>query len=388
MQSLFQRIQKAKILFFRKMIEKSGGFDMAKAKPAPSLLTKIGMRLRSLLIPPDPLEPYICGPICFEILHTSCQLGIFELLDKTPGKTLPEIAKSLHLEIYPTKILLLGLVCMKLLHKIGDEYYNDPFLSPAFLTSSNQGFCIHSIEYMHHFFMPAMSYLLDSVKENRPVALSEMFGKEATNYYQELAKDSTKNQYFEKFMRLWTQINQERVAALPFFSGKKILDVGGNTGSLARAIVSRHPTASVTVYDLPEVIEETKKHFQSHEASSRLSTLGGNILNDSFPTGYDVVLFSHFIDIFSEETVQNLLQKVWQSLPSEGIVSIFTPILYDEENGPLNHGVLGAYFLCLANGVGRFYSVAEITSWLHKMGFRSVQKYLLPCDEAVVVGKK
>jgi hypothetical protein len=50
--------------------------------------------------------------------------------------------------------------------------------------------------------------------------------------------------------------------------------------------------------------------------------------------------------------------------------------------------VFRSYFLFLANGEGRFYSVKSISGWMADVGFRGITRHRLPMHEVVLVGTR
>jgi hypothetical protein len=206
---------------------------------------------------------------------------------------LAEIAHALGLEVYPTHVLLLGLVPMKLTEKIEDRYFNSPPLSDLLAGTVGDGALGKIIEYLHHLVNPAVAQMQESVKQNRPIGLTELFGPEATSYYGALPQRPDLNQYFQDAMQADTQINRERIAASVFFRDRaRVLDVGGNIGELAIAIVRQQPKIRVTVFDFPEVTAQADARFAAEGLADRLDTVTGSLLEDGYPSGYDCVLFA------------------------------------------------------------------------------------------------
>jgi cyclopropane fatty-acyl-phospholipid synthase-like methyltransferase len=154
------------------------------------------------------------------------------------------------------------------------------------------------------------------------------------------------------------------------------------------AIVKHHPETRATVFDFPGVVEETDKRFQASEWSDRLNTIGGDVMESDFPKGYDSIMFSHFIDIFSPENNKQFFRKAYDSLRPGGQICIFTPVVNPDENELFTYCVFASYFLCLANGEGRFYKSDSIREWLLETGFTKIRKHYLPIHEVVLWGTK
>jgi 1,4-dihydroxy-2-naphthoate octaprenyltransferase len=106
------------------------------------------------------------------------------------------------------------------------------------------------------------------------------------------------------------------------------------------------------------------------------------------PVGYDGVLFAHFLDIFSPENVARFLARAFACLPDGGAVCVLGSAMDDDERGPLMHGVLSAYFLCLADGEGRFYTARQMEDAMRAAGFTDITRTALPRSEVLVRGIK
>ena len=88
--------------------------------------------------------------------------------------------------------------------------------------------------------------------------------------------------------------------------------------------------SQVTVADLPAVIARTGKNFANHRHSSRLDTIGLDILQDPLPQGYDIILCAHVLDILSPSEITKLLEKARRALALRGKLVVFTPVTADD----------------------------------------------------------
>jgi 1,4-dihydroxy-2-naphthoate octaprenyltransferase len=329
------------------------------------------------------------GALCFQLLRTAYDVGLFKLLHTRPGLCRDEIAHALGLQAYSTEILLLGLVPMKLVERIADRYYNNPILSGLLSGELHDGGLGKIIEYFHRVINPAMLHLEEAVVRGEPVGLHRLFGRDTKSFYDALGRHDEYNGYFQAAMRADTQLNRDRVAASAVFAGhRRLLDVGGSSGELAIAIAAHHPTIHVTVLDFPEVAARATARFHAEGLSDRLDAIGGDLLEEGFSPGYDCILFAHVLDIFSPEKVQRLLESAYDCLPEGGAICVFGSAMNDDETGPLMYGVLSSYFLCLADGEGRFYTAKQTAGTLRDIGLVDVHKMLLPRHEVMLWGVK
>jgi cyclopropane fatty-acyl-phospholipid synthase-like methyltransferase len=193
-------------------------------------------------------------------------------------------------------------------------------------------------------------------------------------------------QYFDAFMKNITSRNKGRVISDPVFSRhKRILDVGGSTGDIAVSLAQCHPGLEVTVLDFPEVVKLASHRFRDCGLEKRLHTLTGDPLKE-LPVGFDCMLFFHFFDIFSPQDIRRLLRNAQAALPAGGSICIFTPVSYSQK---VTHSdLLGPYFLCLAEGQGKFYPEENIVEWVKEEKFKNVSVNPLPFDEVFVTAEK
>ena len=86
-------------------------------------------------------------------------------------------------------------------------------------------------------------------------------------------------------------------------SPKRLLDIGGNTGRWATRCVQYNQEVEVTIVDLPQQLEMMRKQTADVPGAERIHGHGANLLDRTvpFPSGFDTVWMSQFLDCFSEE---------------------------------------------------------------------------------------
>lgn len=380
---------KLRLAIGRSIVRRIGGLDLAKINPTPTRLNTFTKAIKRLIIDDVPLQNALLGPLSFQVIRTSVEIGLVQLLDERRGLTLQEVARELRLTEYAAQVLLIGMMALKVVVKAGGRYYADPFLSQMLLARTDAGFGPKYLAFVHHLVGPALTQLEASVRSGRPRGLQHLFGDQAASFYGELAGDERLNAYFEPVMRHLSGVNENRVACMKVWADRqRVLDVGGGAGGLAMAIARHHGGLTVTVVDFPAVASATAKNFSATPEACRLATVGADISEGALPAGHDCIVFSHFLDIFSEEKVLSYLGRAHDALPPGGRLCIFTPVIDDDETGPLPNALLCAYFLCLANGEGRFYSARQLTDQVRAAGFADVSLTRLPMNEVVIFAVK
>ena len=154
---------------------------------------------------------------------------------------------------------------------------------------------------------------------------------------------------------------------------KHICDIGGNTGKFALAATKFNPDIKVTIVDLPEQCEQAKANIKPVE--ERVDIYPINILDPEQklpddPTT-DLWLMSQFLDCFSINQIENILQKIYRTMNPNSLVVIIE-IFGDKQKNDTASLVIDAtslYFTALANGYSRFYHSRDLIDIAQKVGF-------------------
>jgi 2,7-dihydroxy-5-methyl-1-naphthoate 7-O-methyltransferase len=122
----------------------------------------------------------------------------------------------------------------------------------------------------------AWTGLLQAVRTGSP-------GRDEAWYYDELARTG-RGDSFDALMAAQVSANAQQIAAeYDWSSIEHVVDVGGGTGALLRALLAAHPHLRGTLFDLPQVVAGA-------EPAERLDVVAGNFLDDPLPRGDAYVL--------------------------------------------------------------------------------------------------
>jgi len=112
-------------------------------------------------------------------------------------------------------------------------------------------------------------------------------------------------------------------SAIDFNDVSHLLDIGGGDGTIACALASKFPQLKVTVYNLPKACELARIKIDKADLANRVHVIEGDFLvDDLFPVGYDLILFSRVLCDWSPETAKKLLLKAYESIEEGGQVAI------------------------------------------------------------------
>ena len=326
------------------------------------------------------------GHIFFQTLSAAARFDLFTMLSKSGGLTRPQIAARLGIEEKPLRILLLGLVALKLLHKTGSVYTNSS-LADIFLNRENPQNVISIIEWQSHINYRPLQSFYDAIKANKNVGLNEFEGTEPTLYERLVHHPELEKIFQDAMEHISVQANANFCEQVDLSHVKHLVDVGGGNGANIIALARKYPKLRATVFDSPTVCDIARRNIAAQGFADRLGATAGNCFIDAFPQGADCILFCHFFTIWSEEKNQSLLRKCFHALPSGGSVIVFNMMQSDNEDGPLTAAMGSPYFLTLATGEGMLYTWSEYESWMKEAGF-SIKKLELPRDHGAIIGVK
>lgn len=336
----------------------------------------------------EQLNTYIQGYAAFQFLTSGVELGVFDLLAETPEIDAQEIAKALQLEAQPLRILLTGLVALKLVHRNNDRYVNDPMIDPALLSGPRSMSPV--LRWIKQGINRGLTDMTAAIRENRNVGV-ERFSGDGNTIYQRLEHEPELEKIFHDCLSLFAMGAPAALGKLAAFEKlSHILDVGGGDGTHAITLARAFPNLKITIFDSPGICDVADKKIAASGLSDRIATHAGDFFTDEFPTGVDGVFLSELTPIWSPQRNLGLFAKAHRVLPPGGALVILSVMLNDTEDGPLGAALFSPYFLTLASGEGMAYPAADYHRWLNDSGFSDVQSFVtgLPLNQTVVVGTK
>lgn len=153
---------------------------------------------------------------------------------------------------------------------------------------------------------------------------------------------------------------------------KRLLDIGGGSGTYTMAFLKQAPHLTATVFDLPRVIEMARRRFTAAGFIDRVTLVAGDYNADPLPTGSDLVLLSAIIHINSREGNQALFRKVYDCLEPGGAMLIRDHLMDPTRTRPIDGAIFAVNMLVATRG-GNTYTLEETTTDLQAAGFHDVR---------------
>lgn len=333
------------------------------------------------------------GPVVFQAARVLRNAGILQVIEESGlnGLSIAEIAEKVKLPLYGVRVLLESGLSIGLI-LVNDKKYTlaktGYFILHDALTRINMDF-VQDVCYKGLFTLD------ESIATGKPVGLKE-FGEWKTIYegLSQLPEQVQKSWF--SFDHFFSDDAFPLVLPMVYKGGtKKLLDVGGNTGKWAIASTKYAPDIEVTIMDLPGQLNVAKAKITEMGLGGRVSFSAVNILDENvkFPTGFDAIWMSQFLDCFSEAEIVSILKRCYDALGEDGCVYILEPF-WDRQRFEIAAFCLqqtSLYFTALANGNSQMYSAEtflkciadaglEITKQIDNIG---ISQTLLQCKKRI-----
>ncbi len=299
------------------------------------------------------------------IAMTAVELDVFANIGK--GSTCGEIAQRIDADPRATEMLLNALVSLELIIKQGDRYWNCD-LSALHLTGDSRMAMMHQVHLWHRW-----STLTECVRKG--TAVSERRRDEAGT---------------EAFIAAMHRNASERasavVNAVDASKTRNMLDLGGGSGAYSIAFANANPQLQSTILDGEPVLEIAARHIAQAGLSNRIHTKPGDMLTTELGTGFDLVLLSQILHMFSPDENRLLLQRAFAALGPGGRVVVQEFILDPDKTSP-RWAVFFSLNMLVGSPGGSSYSADELRAFMESAGFRQVRH--LPLGQTgLMVGEK
>jgi len=154
---------------------------------------------------------------------------------------------------------------------------------------------------------------------------------------------------------------------------KRLLDIGGASGTYTIAFLRANPSMTAVLFDLANVIPMAKERVVEEKIADRVQLVAGDFYRDKLPKGCDLALLFAVIHQNSPEKNLELYTKIYRALEPGGTVLIRDHIMDESRTKPTAAAVFAINMLVNRHG-GDTYTFAEVKAGLEKAGFINVKQ--------------
>ncbi|WP_432107289.1 methyltransferase [Streptomyces sp. AA1529] len=195
------------------------------------------------------------------------------------------------------------------------------------------------------FWLPA-ARLPDAVRTGG-TGFEQVYG---LPFYDHLAAHPEVGAAFHAGMAAFSQTLSDDVAgAFDFSSVRRVVDVGGGSGGLLRAILLRHPAVTGVLFDREPVI--ASHVLDVPELAGRWQAEAGDFFA-AVPPGADVYLLKHVLASWPDEECVRILRACGRAAPAGGRLLVVNGLI-PEGNEPHPGKTHDMLMMTVLNGKGR-----------------------------------
>ncbi|XP_054830741.1 acetylserotonin O-methyltransferase [Eublepharis macularius] len=322
---------------------------------------------------PHTLIQYQNGFLISKVIFAACELGVFDLLSKSEETlSLRTIAEELGTSLQGMERLLDACVGLKILAvevKKEGAFYGNTKISSLYLTKSSPKSQYHNLMYYSKTIYLCWHYLTDAVREGKNQS-ERAFGVSSHDIFEALYRSEEEMiKFMSGLNAIWSICGKDVIAAFDLAPFTMIYDLGGGAGALAQECVSLYPNCTVTIFDLPKVVQTAKKHFVSSE-DSRINFHEGDFFKDPIPEA-DLYILARILHDWADEKCVQLLTKVQKACKTGGGVLLVETLLNEDKSGPLESQLYSINMLVQTEGKER--TSTEYSMLLAAAGFKKIE---------------
>ncbi len=296
-------------------------------------------------------------PVC--VLAAAAELDIFGILAAGP-LTAGQITEKAHADLRGMVVLLDALAALGFIVKQSDRYAAADGVADL-LTETGRRSVLAMVRHQATC-LRRWSDLAKSVQTGSPAEKRASIRGEAADYAA----------FIEAMDNIARTMTDRVVADLSQLNFRRILDVGGATGSWTIAFLRAYPQASATLFDLPVVMPQARERLSAVGLTDRVTLTPGDFYKDPLPQGCDLAWVSAIVHQNSREQNRELFTKLHAALPPGGQVLIRDILMEESRISPVS-GALFAVNMLVATKSGGTFTVAELTEDLATAGFGDAQ---------------
>jgi len=319
------------------------------------------------------------APLLFQAAMAARNMGVLAAVraSKSEGLLPAEVATRADVSLYAARVLLEGCLALELVSLDGGRYR---ITDAGYLWLTDEMTQVNA-NFVQDVCYKGAFYLEESLRTGKPAGL-KVFGEWPT-IYEHLTQlpPAAQKSWFEfdhfysdsAFPLVFPRVFDPRPA--------RLLDVGGNTGKWALHCLAEDKDVQITVLDHPGQLAQLQANAVAAGLASRLRTVPMDLLDHhiAFPTGFDVVWMSQFLDCFGEADILRLLGRGKAAMAPGGRLCVMEAFWDRQPNDVAELCLQGTslYFTCMANGTSRMYHSQDFLDLIARAGLR------VQTDEAI-----
>lgn len=310
-----------------------------------------------------------------KVLLTAVKFKLFTLLAPQPLSA-KEIKQQLKLNcterhVYDWLDALVSLGFVKRTGVLEEALYSNADDTDFFLDKNKRSYMGGILEMSNSRLYKFWNDLDEALITGKPQNEAKETGGNM-NFFENLYKDEAA---LQEFMDAMSGIQTGNFITLTrqfdFDKYQTLLDVGSADGWLSIQVCLNYPQIQCISFDLPQVAPVAQKKIGSFGLTNRIKVISGDFLKDSLPEA-DLITMGNILHGLDEETKQQLVQKVYDTLPEGGAFMAIENII-DNDRRQNTFGMLMSLNMLVENGNAFDYTLNDFEAWVKKAGFKKIE---------------
>jgi 2-hydroxy-4-(methylsulfanyl)butanoate S-methyltransferase len=295
-----------------------------------------------------------------QALFAALELGLFTALATSP-LTESEIAQKTGARLDPLRSLLAACVALQLLERDGGVYRNTQ-AAQRYLVRNTRG-------YMGDYYL---NQIAETLYLQMPLTRAALRGQPGAGGYADFLNDPARTELFIRGQHAGSSgpayLLAKTVDLSPYGC---LLDLGGGSGAFAIEAVRRYSNLSAIVLDQPQVVAHAETFIAEAGFASRIRCAAGDVVNDEWPKGSDLILLSYVISSYRPDVLRKVLSRAHDYLPAGGALIVHDFAMHGDRPGPRN-AALWSFANLAISATTHPHTVKEIAEAMTDAGFAEV----------------
>jgi hypothetical protein len=312
------------------------------------------------------------GFMAAKLLFTANEIGLFEALAHGTADV-EELASRIAVPARTTAIVAATMVSLGLIEQEEGRYRNSAAAS-TFLAGQPGVDLRMALRFWNGINYPLWQKLEEAVSTGHGQA---QFGE----------FDQAQQQMYSAGVEAFTgPVAAALATAYDFSPHRRLLDVGGGTGSFLVVLLRQYAQLKGTLFELPGACTVARQRLALEPEGTRIEIIEWDVFETPLPSGHDVLLLSNVAHHCSAPRNVELLKKMRAAVQSGArllLVDLWADPTHTE---PTVAALMSGTFL-LISGEGQTYSEQEADGWLELTKWRKLERKELSWPNSLIVAE-
>jgi len=323
-------------------------------------------------ITPDPIMRIALGFMAAKHLFVASAIGLFEGLTGGPA-TLNELAQKCGVPRRTLGISADAMASLGLVERDGDRYRNSG--AAAVFLAGAPGPDLR----------PALR-VFDRISYGLRMSL-EAAVRAGEGQRQFGGFTAEQQQIFSAGVEAITAASAAALAAnYDFGRHRRVLDVGGGTGSFLIPILRRYPALQATLFELPGACAVARQRLAGEPEGARVAVVEGDFFKNPLPGGHDVLIVANTVHVLSVGHNLDLLKAMRAGVEADARLLLVDLWMDPTHTQPPAAPLMSGEFLVMS-GEGQAYGEDEADGWLGQTGWRKLERRPLAGLNSVIIAE-